>query len=854
MNIQNISVKRPIKGVSTRSTLKINGWYDYKPEQGTKYFGINKKGKLQIDDRDLPIVIIGICFYNESAVELRRTLVSLADQVTELKDHAICQVLFVSDGHRQMSNDTKELFKHIFCTTTDHVKYWDNLMKSLDEYCKEVDEANEDERRGTPIENAKKKPPHLTYVIQKTSKKKSSRMSVQIPGSKDGKPRNLPLTLILKGSNRRKHNSQEWILDAFARQAVISKNEKRNSDSNRYIFMSDCGTLYDSQCLYRLVRYMESHPLCVGCTGRQRVMTAEEQDDVNERVFSVGKFFRIIQLADYEASYAIYTGAFSAAGCLPVLPGPCALFRYSGLLSKRKFRKLDPLEIELKKEITRQRRSNSLSLLESYEINKSEIHKSDANKNENTKSETDEVEKTVTIKVPESEFLEPVTIKHELLDHEITTQEILNQDFDLREIVISDGLSSTQSTPSPKSQLINIPDSYDNDPNADESEDSESEDVFSIPLAGYDRHVETALEHFSSIVATPPEATDLVVENVKLAEDRIPSYAIVTHGKRGAYTTWVDGAVFKFQAETELRSFVLQRRRWINGAFLCYVWNTLSNPHLILGSKHTLLRKLLIYVLYFTQLINYVLASISPAIFSSALFLSVVSLFAVEIYTAIVIIVIYTLLNLFFMWVHRYIIFVKPLFYLLVVVNAIGMCLIVSAYIKECIRWNFFPPGIDNIIIQWCTVSIMSIPFVMAAISLDFKSLGYLIIACIPYWLFLPTFVGSFTIYALSRLSDTTWGNRVSVAGSSFKGASQKQIADLQADLSSNASVALVFISLANIIVEFLTIYFRANTWFIVGCIMTVFATTIIQVMVSFIYFISKHISCNTCKQRYKIY
>lgn len=33
---------------------------------------------------------------------------------------------------------------------------------------------------------------------------------------------------------------------------------------------------------------------------------------------------------------------------------------------------------------------------------------------------------------------------------------------------------------------------------------------------------ETALEHFSRLVATPPSQTNLVVEGVKLAEDRIP--------------------------------------------------------------------------------------------------------------------------------------------------------------------------------------------------------------------------------------------------------------------------------------------------------------------------------------------
>ncbi len=79
-----------------------------------------------------------------------------------------------------------------------------------------------------------------------------------------------------------------------------------------------------------------------------------------------------------------------------------------------------------------------------------------------------------------------------------------------------------------------------------------------------------------------------------MAEDRIPSYAIITHGAPGSYTTWVDGAVFDFQAETnigftlkiffykknltifDIESFVKQRRRWINGALFSYVWLTLG--------------------------------------------------------------------------------------------------------------------------------------------------------------------------------------------------------------------------------------------------------------------------------------
>ena len=490
---------------------------------------------------------------------------------------------------------------------------------------------------------------------------------------------------------------------------------------------------------------------------------------------------------------------------------------------------MDPLEIELTKEITGIRGSVSTMDLSSLSVNN--------RYSEFSGDSTDSRPSFNRGNITDASIFLPFTPKQV-------------QDGDI-EIVVCNGQSPESITTTPSiTTSTPSPDIHDSPYDIGSDDDSDMQEIYSIPLSGYDRCVESALEHFSSIVATKPEDTDLVIENVKLAEDRIPSYAIVTHGKKGAYTTWVDGAVFKFQAETDLRAFVLQRRRWINGAFLCYVWNTLANPHLILGSKHNMFRKILIFLLYLAQLLNYVLAAISPSIFCAALYLALVSLFNVDSYVIIIAIVIYTCVILFFMWVHRYIVFVKPLFYLLVVANAIGMCIIFAGYIKECIRWNFFPPGIDHMIIQWCTVAIISMPFIMAIVALDFKSLGFLLISCIPYWLFLPTLVGSFTIYALSRLSDTTWGNRVSVAGSSFKGASQKQVADLQADLSSNASVALVFISVANVAIEILVIYFHSNSWFIVGCIAVIFTTIIIQVLVSLVYFIIKHLSCRTCMQR----
>jgi hypothetical protein len=187
----------------------------------------------------------------------------------------------------------------------------------------------------------------------------------------------------------------------------------------------------------------------------------------------------------------------------------------------------------------------------------------------------------------------------------------------------------------------------------------------------------------------------------------------------------------------------------------------------------------------------------------------------------------------------------------MMILNAIGICLILAGYIRQSAAWGFAPEGLSRIIIQWSTVAIILTPFFMAAISLNFTSLWLLIKCSIPYWLFLPTLVGSFTMYSMARLSDTSWGNRVSVAGTNFKTASQHEIAQSQAELSSNSLVALIVLTLINGIIEFIVIYYGVNNWFIVGVLGFIFFSTIVLALISVVYFIGKHISGLTFWQKF---
>ncbi len=756
------------------SHLSIRGYQHSHPIKEVNYFTPTMtnsfwglKDPLRSEERPLgqsntkPLLLIGMAFYNEEPIELRRTLASLVEQVADMESMVETQVVVVSDGHAQMHPDTKKYLRALFSKTKTDEEQFDELYASLDRYVQDKVAADEDERIGTPVQERKKAPPPLTYVVQRVLNDQKEGgggegvHSLRILGSKTSLTDRLKLTLVLKSLNRRKHNSQEWMF-SIARSLATD-----------FIFLTDCGTLFRQGCLPRLVSYMIANEKCVGCTGRQRVMSAADQDCEDEGITE--KFFRLVQTADYEGSYATYTGAFSLIGCLPVLPGPCCMMRYRALTIEREFRSIDPLD---------------------------EVIASDVINSEGEESVED---------------------------------------------VEYEGLSIQIGSPSDEGLQVRP-------------------------------QKECALEHFTQLITTPPRDTNLVIENVKLAEDRIPSYAILTHGAPGSYTTWVDGSVFDFQAETDIEAFAKQRRRWINGALFSYIWLALMKTHLLLRSSHSRVRVYIIWMMFLLQLFTYglgkflierdgegvlrggtdpLIAIISPSIFASGFFLGLISLFGNTYQTPIIIATcIFSGYTYAFVWVHRYRAFVKPLWFFMVVFNVISMVLTVAGYIHQASAWGFSPDSVDRLIIQWMILVIMLIPFVMAFISLDFKSLWLLIKSSIPYWLFLPTLVGSFTLYSMARLSDTSWGNRVSTTGSNFKSATQFEVAQSQQELSNSALVALIAITIVNGFLEFFLIFYGVNSWFIVGVISFVFASTAVQAFVSVLYFMGKHLSGLTCLQR----
>lgn len=116
------------------------------------------------------------------------------------------------------------------------------------------------------------------------------------------------------------------------------------------VFLTDCGTLYNSDCIYRLVEYLvRKHSTVIGVTARQSVMSETERSEITEypywvtnkkRSSGIVRFFKHIywwlspaplQGFEFESTFLLSTAMFNLLGALAVLPGPCQLIWWKHL-------------------------------------------------------------------------------------------------------------------------------------------------------------------------------------------------------------------------------------------------------------------------------------------------------------------------------------------------------------------------------------------------------------------------------------------------------------------------------------------------------------------------------------------
>eukprot|EP00049_Salpingoeca_infusionum_P010449 m.179654 g.179654 ORF g.179654 m.179654 type:complete len:1110 (+) comp14644_c0_seq1:809-4138(+) len=506
--------------------------------------------------------------YNEDADALRRTLQTLAFQQDNLDKlgfdfHAVV----IMDG-------------------------WQLTSESMRMYLQTVFDMPENAEYGAPtwwedLNDVEGSPPVETFIVQHVNTTTWSVAPVQIEPEIDPDCK-MKLTLMIKRDNRRKHNTLEWFLRSFSVEYGAE-----------YGFTTDCGTLFEEDTIYHLANHLDLFPRCGGVTGRQRVMTAQQQGLERESWYCA--WMRAVQGYEYEATFASYVGAFSMTGMLPVIPGPCGLFN----------------------------------------------------------------------------------MKH------------LNGD---------------------------------------------------------------GVQFFFDKVKQDPDTAGLLLGNGLLAEDRFLSYAAVVSTHKPTITEFVPESVFYFEAETELKTFVAQRRRWNNGTFACFVWLML-NLNIIRDTPHGFLFKFMMQFLVIWQCVWLAFSLLAPAIFILLLRLALRHTFPTNemhySFWADMVSVGYIVLYVAFIVEHSKSKFEAWLFHTFTLLHMFAVVFIIGTFIDATIKNR------DTVVTL--TLYLFAVyqgsPVVLSLI-ISPRSCVQLTKFFLPYMLFLPTHTMTFWTYALTRTFDLTWGNR----------------------------------------------------------------------------------------------
>lgn len=222
-----------------------------------------------------------MCGYNEEVEEFELTLASLMEQqATLLCNGWRMRVMIGMDG-------------------------WGAMHASMRQFCREVfppatygDWQSELERDG------------CLGIALRNQNTLFSRLT-------DGEVGGLDFTMYIKSENRKKDDTLAMFLCGFMIHAM---------PAGELALLTDAGTAYNRECLLRLINYMETHPRCCGATGRIRVDPECPWDPDRFNNWEA-QWTRAAQCSEVELDTIIRYDFTNRIGFMPVLPGPCNMWR-----------------------------------------------------------------------------------------------------------------------------------------------------------------------------------------------------------------------------------------------------------------------------------------------------------------------------------------------------------------------------------------------------------------------------------------------------------------------------------------------------------------------------------------------
>lgn len=255
--------------------------------------------------------------------------------------------------------------------------------------------------------------------------------------------------------------------------------------------------------------------------------------------------------------------------------------------------------------------------------------------------------------------------------------------------------------------------------------------------------------------------------NMYLAEDRILAWELCA--KRDA--SWVLKYCKDAKGETDvpetMSEFVLQRRRWLNGAFFAALYS-LKQFYQIWGTSHSFVRKLFFHLEFFYQAMTLVFSFFSIANFYITFYYLAGSLITIagdggKVFFEIMnYICICTLLSMLVISMGNKPTGAPVLFYICILLLTIcGLYSIISGFYFLSLMIKSHDLGyVGGLNFASICISLASTYGLYAIMSVLYLDPWHIITSSIQYFLFLPSLTCLLQIYAFCNTHDVSWGTK----------------------------------------------------------------------------------------------
>ena len=262
-------------------------------------------------------------------------------------------------------------------------------------------------------------------------------------------------------------------------------------------------------------------------------------------------------------------------------------------------------------------------------------------------------------------------------------------------------------------------------------------------------------EYFKSIAK--PWLMTCYQSNIYLAEDRVLCLALVSCKGKNNLLKYVKKAIAYTDPPDSFESLLLQRRRWINGSWFALL-DSVKNFKKIWSSEHNCCRKLLFTFQMIYYIINIIYSFLLVGIFYLALSICITRQFDSTVvggksFVGIVLLAIYVALLVitFLLSIGSDVKKASKTFWAISALFGAYMVLFLVMLI------NIF---FDNFRSFSVWVPVVATIFSFFFILVLNHNLYNVALGCVQFLLATPTYVNTFTIYAICNIHDVSWGNR----------------------------------------------------------------------------------------------